>query len=253
MISAADTISCSDELLRQIAEISREYRTPTHVHSHVSPASNRAHLDAYGRSETDRLLDAGMLDERCTLMHVGAIDDADPDTFAATGVTVNHNPLGNAMLGFGTARHQVLRRLLDSHIPVVMGSDYSPSMCATPFDMIGATLAVHREAAATDNAITLEEALQMATNSSDVVGRAGECERIEVGHLADLVFIDVTGAHHAGIRHPVPNVALRARTSDISTVIINGTVVVHERELPDLDEATIIAEANQALAHIAAL
>lgn len=134
MISAADTISCSDELLRQIAELSREYRTPTHIHSHVSPASNRAHLDAYGRSETDRLLDAGMLDEHCTLMHVGAIDDADLDTFAATGVMVNHNPLGNAMLGFGTARHQVLRRLLDSHAPVVMGSDYSPSMCATPFD-----------------------------------------------------------------------------------------------------------------------
>lgn len=250
IVSAADTISCSDELLQQIAELSHENHTPTHIHSHISPASNQAHLDAYGRSETDRLLDAGMLDARCTLMHVGAIDDADLESFATNDVTVNHNPLGNAMLGFGTARHQVLRRLLDAPIPVVMGSDYTPSMCATPFDMIRATLAVHREVAAADNAITLEEALRMATNTAHLIPR-GDCGRVKVGHLADLVLIDITGAHHTGVRHPVPNIALRARSSDIATVIINGTVVVHDHELLGQDEAAIIEDANQAFRHIA--
>ncbi|HYN31939.1 MAG TPA: amidohydrolase family protein [Ilumatobacteraceae bacterium] len=251
MVSAADTISCSDELLAQIGVLSGEFGSPTHVHSHISPASNRAHLDAYGERETDRLLRAGMLSEHCTLMHVGALDDGDIEAFAATGVTVNHNPLGNAMLGFGTAHHRTLRSLLDAHIPVVMGSDYTPSMCATPFDMIRAALAVHREVAAADNAITLEEALQMATNPANSVGRVGEVGRVAVGQLADLVVVDVTGAHHTGNRHPIPNLALRARTSDIATVIINGTIVIDNHELGHLDEASIINEANQALSHIA--
>lgn len=251
MVSAADSISCSDELLAGIATLAAETGTPTHVHSHISTASNRAHLDAYGRNETRRLADAGMLSDRCTLMHVGVIDDADLDAFVHAGITVNHNPLGNAMLGFGSAPGRSLRRLLDAGVPVVMGSDYSPSMTATPFDMMHAALTVHREIAAADNALTLEEVLAISTNPSVSLGRPGGLGRIAPGQLADLVLVDLTGPHHLGTTHPVPNLALRARPADVHTVVINGRVVLDDRQLVTTDEAAILAEAAEAFKNLA--
>ena len=59
---------------------------------------------------------------------------------------------------------------------------------------------------------------------------------------------DTTGAHHLGRRHPIPAVALRARPSDVRTVIINGRTVFDDHQFLDLDEAQIIAEADLTLA-----
>lgn len=49
---------------------------------------------------------------------------------------MNYNPLGNAMLRFGVASNGALSRLQVAGVPVVLGSDYAPSMIATLFDMI---------------------------------------------------------------------------------------------------------------------
>ena len=43
-----------------------------------------------------------MLDARCTLMHAGWLSGDDIAAFRRAGVTVDHNPVVNAMLGFGT-------------------------------------------------------------------------------------------------------------------------------------------------------
>lgn len=73
------------------------------MHSHISPASVADHIRHYQRTNTARLAVAGLPHRGCTLMHAAAFTDTDITTFAATGVTVNYNPLGNAMVGFGLA------------------------------------------------------------------------------------------------------------------------------------------------------
>ncbi len=100
---------------------------------------------------------------------------------------------------------RALPRLLETGVPVILGSDYSPPMTATPFDMIHAALEIYREIAAADNAGTLEQALAMATNPGVTIGRPGEVGQIAVGQFAELVLIDTSGAHHLGTRHPSPH------------------------------------------------
>jgi cytosine/adenosine deaminase-related metal-dependent hydrolase len=57
------------------------------------------------------------------------LTDEDIAVFAETGVTVNHNPIGNAMLGFGTTAGRSVPRLLAAGVPIVLGSDYAPKRC----------------------------------------------------------------------------------------------------------------------------
>ena len=248
LVSAVETIACSDELLAGIAELADEFDVPTNIHSHITDASDRAHVEAYGRSATERLLDSGLLSDRFVVMHVGNADSTDIEAFAASGVTVNHNPIGNAMLGFGTSSQRAIPEMIDAGISIVVGSDYAPSMIATPFDSIHAVLAMHREAVGTDNALSLEAAIAMATNAGVAVGRPGRLGRLEVGALADVVVIDTSGSHHLGDRHPVPSVALRARSSDVRTVIVNGDTVFDGGRLETIDEHASLADAQALLA-----
>jgi 5-methylthioadenosine/S-adenosylhomocysteine deaminase len=251
LVSAVEVMACSDELLAGIADLAKRRDLPTHVHSHIDEAGNRAHVEAFGRTPTERLSAAGLLDEHCTIMHAGALSDDDVRAFAAAGVTVNHNPVGNALHGFGVAGGRSVPRLLAAGVPVVLGSDYAPSV-TSPFEQVRAALMLHREVAASDFGLTLEAALAMAWSGATPLGRPGELGRIAPGHLADLVLVDVTGAHHLASTHPVPAVALHARAGDVATVVVGGDVVVEGGRLVALDEAELLAEARTALEVVAA-
>jgi cytosine/adenosine deaminase-related metal-dependent hydrolase len=250
VVSAIEPIAASDELLTGIARIAGHH-SPVHVHSHISEPSMADHDTYHHRSQTDRLGDAGLLHDRCTLMHAGAATDSDIAAFAHARVTVNANPLGNAMLGFGVARHRTIERLRTAGVPVVLGSDYAPSMIATPFDMIRATLITQREVSANDAALTIEQALAMAWNGAVPLGQPGRLGRLAAGQLADVVVIDTSGAHHLGNTHPAASLALRAQAGDVRTVIVNGSVVVDDGVLVTLDEEQAITTAISALDAVA--
>lgn len=250
LVSAVEPMGCSDELLAGIAEVTQKRQLPTHVHSHITGDSVRGHEEAFGRSATERLAEARLLNDRCTIMHAGSLTDHDIGAFAAAGVAVNHNPTGNALYGFGIAQGRSVPRLLDAGVPVVLGSDYTPSV-ANPFELIRAALMLHREVAASDFVVTLEQALAMATNGAAPLGRPGELGRVAVGQLADLVIIDTRGSHHLASDHPIPAVALHARVDDVTTVIVDGRIVIDEGRLVEHDEATMLHDARVALRTIA--
>lgn len=251
LVSAVEPMACSDELLAGIAELVRKRGLPTHVHSHISDDGVRAHEEAFGRTPTERLAGAGLLNDRCTIMHAGSLADDDIRAFAESGATVNHNPTGNALHGFGITRGRSVPRLLDAGVPVVLGSDYAPSV-TNPFELIRAALMLHREVAARDDALTLEQALTMATTGATSLGRPRQLGRIAVGQIADLVIVDTSGPHHLASNHPVPALTLHARADDVTTVIVAGRVLVERRQLVDTDETALVDEAHAALRLVAA-
>jgi 5-methylthioadenosine/S-adenosylhomocysteine deaminase len=251
LASAVETMACSDELLAGIAELARAHDLPTHVHSHISADDVREHEEAFGCGPTERLARAGLLSERCTVMHAGSLSDDDVRAFAAAGVTVNHNPTGNALNGFGVTAGRTVPRLLEAGVPVVLGSDFAPTV-ADPFEMMRAALMLQRDLAARDDALTLEQALAMATGGAAPLGRPGRLGRIEAGALADLVLVDVTGPHHLASTHPVPALALHARAGDVRTVVVGGEIVVEDGHLVSADEPALVADARDTLRHLAA-
>lgn len=252
VVSAVEPIACSDRLLAGIAELVSAHDLPFHVHSHISPKSVEAHQREFGRTATQRLTEPGLLDQRCTIMHAGSLTDADIEDFAAAGATVNHNPLGNAMLGFGVTAGRSVPRLLAAGVPIVLGSDYAPSSVSNPFELMRAALMLQRDLAGREDALTLEQALVMATHGAAALGRPGEVGRLVVGQRADLVLVDTRGLHHYGTDHPVPALVQHARANDVDTVVVAGEVLVRDGVLTGIDEQAVSDEATRAFAHLAA-
>jgi cytosine/adenosine deaminase-related metal-dependent hydrolase len=253
LVSAVETGACSDELLAGIARLGRDRGIPTHVHTNIVAHSDAEHRAEFGgRSETDRLGEAGMLTPGCTLMHVGVMSDADVAAVAASGAAANHNPLGNALLGFGVATGRAAPRLLAAGVPVALGSDTAPQLIPSPFDLMRTALALHRDAARDDSALTLEQALAMATGGAAALGRRGRLGRIAAGQLADLVLLDPSGIHHLPSAHPVPAVVLNGQHGDVTTVVVAGRPVVEHGQLVRADERDLLDAARKAREAIAA-
>ena len=94
------SFTVGDETLAHIAR-ERPAGSGCHIHVAEDPVDVRASQDAFGRGPIQRLMEAGLLDERALLAHGIHLEERDYRTVAETGATIIHNPESNANNGVG--------------------------------------------------------------------------------------------------------------------------------------------------------
>ena len=84
----------------------------------------------------------------------------------------------------------------------------------------------------------------MATrNGAAALGQADDLGQLAVGALADLVCVDVNGAHVQPILDPVWSLVHRCQGSDVVHVVVNGAVVVQDCRTTKVDFDALAEEA----------
>ena len=89
-------------------------------------------------------------------------------------------------------------------------------------------------------------------DSARVFGLPDDLGHLAPGFLADLILVDLGGAHnHPAHNHPAHNPAANlvysVRASDVQTVICDGKVLMRDRVLQTLDKAEIIARVGEGM------
>jgi 8-oxoguanine deaminase len=249
--------SVSRELMRETATLARSLGARMHTHlaeNDHDVAYSRQH---FGMTPTQYAESLGWLGSDVWHAHCVKLDAAGIARFAATHTGVAHCPCSNMRLASGIAP---VRRLLDAGVPVGLGVDGSASNDS------GDLLAEARQAlllarvgraleppeALTDGRLrygcdagpaemTARDALALATRGgAQVLGRS------DIGHLApgmaaDLALYDLRTLAFAGgaVHDPVAALLLCASASAAYTVV-NGQVVVRDRQLATLDLGPLI-------------
>ena len=87
--------------------------------------------------------------------------------------------------------------------------------------------------------------LRMATlDGARAMGLDGEIGSLETGKRADVAIVRMNGLHAIPATDFVSALVYSAEASDVDTVIIDGRVVMHDRQLLTVDEAETVANAN---------
>ncbi|HSQ23096.1 MAG TPA: amidohydrolase family protein, partial [Pyrinomonadaceae bacterium] len=87
---------------------------------------------------------------------------------------------------------------------------------------------------------------RMATiDGAHALGLEQEIGSIEVGKRADLIVVDLNGPHSNPAPDVVSALVYSAQASDVRTTIINGRLVMRDRQLMTLNERSVIDEANR--------
>jgi 5-methylthioadenosine/S-adenosylhomocysteine deaminase len=86
----------------------------------------------------------------------------------------------------------------------------------------------------------------MATNhAARALGLEQLIGSLEVGKKADLIIIDTDKPHLTPMYSPVSHLVYAAMGSDVSTAIINGTVVMENGVLQTMDLKRVMDDVNK--------
>ena len=73
---------------------------------------------------------------------------------------------------------------------------------------------------------------------------------LEAGKRADLITVSMRAARQTPLYDPVSHLVYVTRGDDVRTTIVNGKVLMNDRQVRTLDRATVIADANRLAARV---
>ncbi|HEV2799122.1 MAG TPA: 5'-deoxyadenosine deaminase [Pyrinomonadaceae bacterium] len=236
-------VSCTRELLEQVAALSRKRGVLVHTHA----SENRTEIEmverATGKRNIEYLASLGLAAPHVALAHCVHLNADELDILARTGTHVLHCPSSNLKLGSGIAP---LVEMLQRGISVSLGADGAP--CNNRLDAFTEmrTAALLQKATHGADALPARRILRMATiDGARALGLERETGSLEAGKRADLSVIALDRLHMTPRPDVVSAVVYAAEASDVRTVVIDGRVCMRERELVTVDEREVIAEANE--------
>jgi 5-methylthioadenosine/S-adenosylhomocysteine deaminase len=237
-------ISCTQELLSEVAHLARERGVMIHTHA----AENKNECEMVERETGKRnvaYLDSlGISGAHVMLAHCIHLDDEEMKTLARTQTNVAHCPSSNLKLGSGIAR---VAEMLERGISVSLGAD--GAACNNRLDMFTEmrTAALLQKALHGPEVLPAARALRMATiDGARALGLEKEIGSLEPGKRADVIVVDLAQSHSSPQRDDVVSALVySAGSSDVRTTIVDGRVVMRDGELLTLNEADVIDDANR--------
>ncbi|HZH91090.1 MAG TPA: 5'-deoxyadenosine deaminase [Pyrinomonadaceae bacterium] len=241
-------VSCTRELLEDVARLSRERGVLVHTHA----SENRTEIEmverATGKRNIEYLASLGLAAPHVALAHCVHLNPGELDTLARTGTHVLHCPSSNLKLGSGVAP---VMEMLARGISVSLGADGAP--CNNRLDMFTEmrTAALLQKVSHGADALPARRVLRMATiDGARALGLEHETGSLEAGKRADVCVVELDRLHLTPRPDVVSAIVYAAQSTDVSTVVIDGRIVMRERELTTLDEREVVAEAREQAKHL---
>jgi len=233
---------CSDELIEMTGDFQRRHHCGLHTHM-LETKTQAVMADRKGPGFVRRMLEAGIIDEKSSLVHFIWADDDDIAAAREGGVTVIHCPASNLMLGAGISP---VLRLRDAGIPVAFGTD--GSNCGPPslFETMRMGCYLMR---LTDPDFEkwpdAPEVLRSAYRSgSRAMGWNEKTGVLKNGARADVVSLDQGGHWHSPMGDLKRHLLHYENGSSVSDVWVDGMQVVKNKEITALDLDGLLSEAQ---------
>jgi len=236
--------TCSPDYLEKVMDLASELNLRIHIHLSESIKEVEDSYKQYGKSPIKHVYDLGLLEFPVLAAHCVHISDEDIEILKEKNVNVANNPGSNLKLGNGFAP---VERMITKGINVALGTDGSSSNNnLNMFEEINLAALINKAINNDCTSVPAITALKMATiNGARALGVDDSTGTIEIGKKADLIIIDLKKPHFYPRYNLISSMAYSAQASDVETVIVNGEIVMENREIKTLDEEKIYFNAEK--------
>jgi 5-methylthioadenosine/S-adenosylhomocysteine deaminase len=237
--------TCSEELLEGVRKEADKYGLKIHIHASETQKEVEDVLEAHRKRPFEYLDEIGLLGEDVLAAHAVWLSDNEMGIIKERGVKLSHNPSSNMKLASGISP---VSKLLEKGICVSLGTDGAASNNSLDIFEEMKTAALLQKVHTLDpTVLNAHEVFEMATiNGADALGLENEIGTIEVGKKADIALVDMKTPGLTPFRNPVSHLVYSANGADVDTVICNGELLMKNRELQTIDEASVISLAEEA-------
>lgn len=238
-------LSCSEALLKETHALTEHYQILYHTHASENKNELQAVRQQTGMDNIAYFHQLGITGPRLCLAHCIWISEEEMNILKISETKVLHCPSANLKLGSGIAR---IPEMLDHGITVSLGADGAP--CNNNLDMFREMrhAALIQKPRLGPTALNAEQVMAMATiNGAKTLGIEMETGSLEPGKKADLVILDLNHIHCQPAENIYSQIVYSTTPMNVQTVLINGKIVMKNRELKTLDEKQITAKAKSEL------
>lgn len=236
---------CSEEALKQTYASAREWGVGMHMHIAETKGDQEQTVRERGKRQVEWLADIGCLGPDVQFVHTVWLSDLEIDLIAEHDVKIVHCPVSNMYLASGAARVPEMR---ERGICVALatdgpGSNNNQDMLET----LKTTALLHKLSTLEAMVLLPEDVIWMACREgAKAFGKPDEIGSLEVGKKADVVLVDLSTPFAEPV-HRVPSALVyNLNASAVDTVIIDGQVVMREKQVTVLDEEALLEACRQA-------
>ncbi|GAB4412068.1 MAG: amidohydrolase [Anaerolineae bacterium] len=236
---------CPPEFLREVVELAGQYDLPIHLHVAESQEQVANSQARYGQTPVEQLAALGVFDHPTVAAHCLALTPDDRALLAEKPVTIVRTPITYMKLAMPI--HVSLSDLQEAGISrVALGSDGPASNAVMDmWDIVRQTVWLEKYQAQNPEAVPGDSALRMATRNGALAMSFSESGTLAEGMAADLMLVDMDRPHLRPRHDLIANLVHAARGADVTHVLVDGQVLMRDRQLLTLDEERILYEAEQ--------
>jgi 5-methylthioadenosine/S-adenosylhomocysteine deaminase len=239
--SAHAPYSCKPETIKLCVDLAKELNTGLHIHLAETLNEMETIKNNYGKTATEYLEDLNVFDVPVVLAHGIYISESDIEILKKHNIKggISHNPISNCKLSSGICDVTNLRK---NGINVGLGTDGIGSTTTLDmFEEMKTAAYLQKISTMEPTSIKAYDLLKMATiEGAKVLGLEDEIGTIEVGKKADIILINTDKLHLCPENDICTNLVYSANGADVDTVIIDGKIIMKNREMLNVNENEIM-------------
>jgi 5-methylthioadenosine/S-adenosylhomocysteine deaminase len=221
------------------------------IHMSESPFELQYSKDTYGKTTIELFESIGFLDGPTIGAHVVWPTDAEIQILAERKVGVIHNPTSNMKIASGISP---VTRMLDAGVRVGLGTDGAASN--NDLDMweeMRLASFLQKVEQMNPEVMPATTVLTMATRGgAEAIGLGDKVGVLATGMAADLIQVSFDDVHFVPTYDVISHLVYVADEQDVASVVVDGKLLMREREMLTIDTERVKREAKALAARIGA-
>jgi len=236
--------TCDSEYLKRCVDLSHELDTFMHIHVAETGWEFDLCMNEHDLTPVQHLNEVGVFDVPTLAAHCVHVSDEDIDILLDKNVAVSYCPSSNLKLASGFAP---VVDMLKAGVIVSLGTDSAASNNHLSLikEMNLASL-INKSISQDATALTPKQALTMATsNAAQAICWEDEIGSLEENMKADIILVNMSSTRYFPRLDPINSLVYSGSGADIETVLINGEIVMENKELKTLDVDRVLFETEK--------
>jgi len=239
----------SAEQLRATREAALALDVPISIHMSESPFEVQYSKDTFGMTSIEFFESIGFFEGPTIAAHVVWPTDVEIPILVERQVGVIHNPTSNMKIASGISP---VTDMLKAGVRVGLGTDGAASN--NDLDMweeMRLAAFLQKVEQMNPEVLPASTVLTMATQGgATAIGLGDKIGSLEPGKRADLIQVEFGDVHHVPTYDVVSHLVYVNDEQDVSSVVVDGKVLMRDREMLTIDTERVAAEANAFAARI---
>ncbi len=237
------------EQLAATRKAALELGVPISIHVSESPYELQYSQDKYGMPSILLYESIDFFDVPTIAAHVVWPTPEEITVLAARNVGVIHNPTSNMKIASGISP---VTEMLAAGVRVGIGTDGAASNNDLDlWEEMRLAAFLQKVDRMDPEVMSATTVLTMATRGGAVAAGLGDSVgSLEVGKRADLIQVSFEDVHHVPTYDVISHLVYVTDEQDVASVIVDGKLLMREREMLTIDTERVAAEANALAARI---